>query len=124
MTTTDVDSGDTFTYTLVSGAGDTDNASFSISGANLLTNTALDYETKSSYSIRIQTSDGTAIYAKAFTINIVNVNDAPTDIILSSNSINENVATSSSIGILSSTDDDSGDTFTYTLISGTGAAAN
>ena len=51
LSTTDLDSGDTHTYTLVSGTGDTDNASFSISGANLLTNTALDYETKNSYSI-------------------------------------------------------------------------
>ena len=124
FTTTDVDSGDTFTYTLVTGSGATDNANFSISGANLLTNTAPDYETKSSYSIRIQTSDGTATYAKAFTINIANVNDAPTDIILSSNSINENIATSTSVGILSSTDDDSGDMFTYSLVSGTGDADN
>ena len=57
LSTTDSDSGDTHTYTLVSGTGDTDNASFSISGANLLTNTALDYETKNSYSILVQTSD-------------------------------------------------------------------
>ena len=40
LSTTDSDSGDTHTYTLVSGTGDTDNTSFSISGANLLTNTA------------------------------------------------------------------------------------
>ena len=90
LTTTDGDNGDSFTYTLVSGAGDTDNTSFSISGANLLTNTALDYETKSSYSIRIQTSDGTATYTKAFTINIVNVNDAPTDIGFGEESFSDN----------------------------------
>ena len=42
LSSTDPDSGDTFTYTLVSGSGDTDNASFAISGANLNTNTTLD----------------------------------------------------------------------------------
>ena len=73
LSTTDSDSGDSHTYSLVAGSGDTDNASFSISGANLLTGTALDYETKNSYSIRVQTSDGTATYAKTFTITVADV---------------------------------------------------
>jgi gliding motility-associated-like protein len=75
LSTTDSDSGDTHTYSLVSGTGDTDNASFTISGANLLTNTALDYETKNSYSIVVQTSDGTATYSKTFTISITDVDE-------------------------------------------------
>ena len=73
LSTTDSDSGDSHTYSLVAGSGDTDNGSFSISGANLLTGTALDYETKNSYSIRVQTSDGTATYAKTFTITVADV---------------------------------------------------
>ena len=73
LSTTDSDSGDTHAYTLVAGSGDTDNASFSISGANLLTGTALDYETKNSYSIRVQTSDGTATYSKTFIISVADV---------------------------------------------------
>jgi VCBS repeat-containing protein len=73
LSTTDSDSGDTHAYTLVAGSGDPDNGSFSISGANLLTGTALDYETKNSYSIRVQTSDGTATYAKTFTITVADV---------------------------------------------------
>ena len=73
LSATDSDSGDSHTYSLVAGSGDTDNASFSISGANLLTGTALDYETKNSYSIRVQTSDGTATYAKTFTITVADV---------------------------------------------------
>ena len=73
LSTTDSDSGDTHAYTLVAGSGDTDNASFSISGANLLTGTAIDYETKNSYSIRVQTSDGTATYSKTFIISVADV---------------------------------------------------
>ena len=75
LSTTDSDSGDTHTYSLVSGTGDTDNASFTISGANLLTNTALDYETKNSYSIVVQTSDGSATYSKTFTITVNDVDE-------------------------------------------------
>ncbi|MDA9184442.1 LamG domain-containing protein, partial [Flavobacteriaceae bacterium] len=85
LSTTDVDSGDTHTYTLVSGAGDTDNASFSISGANLLTNTALDYETKSSYNIRVQTSDGTDSYQKAFTITVNDLTESSITQVASNN---------------------------------------
>ncbi|MDC0119905.1 cadherin domain-containing protein, partial [Flavobacteriaceae bacterium] len=76
LSTTDSDSGDTHTYTLVSGTGDTDNASFSISGANLLTNTALDYETKNSYSILVQTSDSaSSTYTKSFNITVNDVDE-------------------------------------------------
>ena len=47
-------------------------------------------------------------------------NSAPTNISLSSSSLNENVATGTTIGALSTTDSDSGDTHTYSLVSGTG----
>jgi hypothetical protein len=76
LSSTDQDSGDTFTYTLVSGDGDTDNASFAISGADLNTNTTLDYETKNSYSIRVRTTDNSgSIYEKSFTITVNDLNE-------------------------------------------------
>ena len=62
LSTTDADNGNTFTYTLLSGGSD--NANFSISGANLVTAAVLDFETQSSYSVVIQTSDGSATYSK------------------------------------------------------------
>jgi hypothetical protein len=48
LSATDGDAGDTETFTLVSGAGDTDNASFNISGTSLHANTSFDFETKAS----------------------------------------------------------------------------
>jgi gliding motility-associated-like protein len=124
FTSTDTDSGATHTYTLVSGDGSTDNESFSISGANLLTDATLDYETKNSYSIRVQTSDGTDTYQEAFTITVNDVNDAPTDIDLSASSVDENVSTGTTVGEFTSTDTDSGATHTYTLVSGDGSTDN
>lgn len=116
FSTSDVDSGDTFTYTLVSGSGDTDNASFNISGSSLRSSSVFNYETKSSYSIRVRTTDaGGLTYEGTFTITVTNVNEAPTNIALSSASISENVPTGTTIGTLSATDPDSGDTFTYSL---------
>lgn len=78
LSTADVDPGDTFTYTLVAGTGSGDNASFTISGNRLLTNAVFDYETKSTYNIRIRTTDsGSGTYEEAFTISVTNVNEAP-----------------------------------------------
>jgi hypothetical protein len=61
-------------------ASDDDNDSFTISGTTLLTSTTLDYETKTSYNIYINVNDGSSNYAKAFTVSVTNVNEAPTDI--------------------------------------------
>ena len=72
MSTTDPDSNDSHTYSLVSGSGDTDNASFSISGSSLLTAAVFDYETKNSYSIRVRSTDSEGtFYEKAFTVAVI-----------------------------------------------------
>jgi hypothetical protein len=109
FSTSDVDGGDTFTYSLVSGTGDTDNASFNISGANLRNASIFNYEVKNSYSIRVRTTDaGGLFYEGTFTISVTNVNEAPTDISLSSASISENVPTGTTIGTFSATDPEGG----------------
>jgi hypothetical protein len=60
-----------FTYSLVSGTGSTDNASFTISGNQLLTNDAFDFVAKSSYSIRVRTTDETGqTFEQPFIISI------------------------------------------------------
>ncbi|WP_163396689.1 cadherin repeat domain-containing protein [Flavobacterium limi] len=103
LSSVDLDLGNTFTYTLVSGTGSTDNAAFSISGANLQILASPDFETKSSYSVRIRTADqGGLSFEKAFTINVNNLNEVPTDLALSATAINENVAAGSTVGVLSS----------------------
>jgi hypothetical protein len=229
LTTTDPDSGDTFTYALVSGAGDTDNGSFEIVGNALKAKASFNYEAKSSYTVRIRTTDvrglfteqqltvtvtdvnesptavnltnatatlpeststasrikladivvtddalgtnilslsgadassfeivGTALYLKSgvgldfetklsyavtvsvadsglvgpasvhtnYTLGVTNVNEAPTNVALSASAVAENQAAGASVGTLSTTDQDAGDTFTYTLVSGTGATDN
>ena len=51
---TDGGANNSYTYTLATGDGDTDNTSFTISGEALQLIAPADYETKSSYSIRIK----------------------------------------------------------------------
>ena len=113
FSTVDPEPGDAHVYDLVPGSGDTDNASFTITGNQLKTAAVFNYETKSSYSIRVRASElappfggGQAFY-RQFTINITDVNEAPTDIGLSGNSIAENSASGTVVGNLSTTDPDS-----------------
>ena len=77
LTTTDVDIGDTFTYSLVSGTGSDDNAAFNIAGDKLRAATPATMAPRS-YAVRIRTTDsGTATFEKSFTI-VVTDDVAPT----------------------------------------------
>ena len=72
LSVTDMDRGDTYTYTLVIGEGDADNSAFKIDGNNLrIKNTPA--AGKSSYSIRINVNDGAHDYSKTFTITVSDV---------------------------------------------------
>ena len=71
LSTTDADSGDTHTYTLVSGAGDTNNGLFNISGTSLRATNAASM-TPGTYTVRVQTTDAAnTTYAEAMTITVV-----------------------------------------------------
>ena len=125
FSTTDPDAGNTFTYSLVSGTGGTDNASFTISGSTLQTAASFNYEAKNSYSIRVRTTDqGGLWFEKAFTVTVTNVNEAPTDIALSASTVAENQPSGTTVGTFSTTDPDAGNTFTYSLVTGTGSTDN
>ena len=125
LTTTDPDAANTFTYTLVSGTGDTDNAAFNISGNALRASSSFDFETKSSYSVRVRSTDQGGLWTeKVFTISVTDVNETPTNINLSANSIAENSGAYATVGTLTTTDPDTANTFTYTLVSGTGDTDN
>jgi len=125
FTSTDPDTGNTFTYSLVAGTGDTNNSAFSIVSNQLQINASPNFEAQSTYNIRLRTTDqGGLSYDKPLVVNINNVNEAPTDLSLSNTSINENVAANSTVGTFTSTDPDTGNTFTYSLVAGTGDTNN
>ena len=76
VSATDSDSDDTLTYTL----GGTDAASFDIvsTSGQLETQAALDYETKSSYTVTVDVSDGNDGLGRiTVTINVTDVAEAP-----------------------------------------------
>jgi hypothetical protein len=76
FTTNDIDLGNNFNYTLVSGLGDTDNSLFAITSNQLLNVSAFDFETQNVYSIRVRTTDDSlSSYEKIFNIQVLNLND-------------------------------------------------
>jgi gliding motility-associated-like protein len=127
LTTTDPDPGNSHSYSFVPGAGSADNERFAIVGSQLRSNAVFDFETQSAYTVRVRSTDngtGNLSREEVFSIDIMNINEAPVDIDISNSIINENQSSSSLVGTLSSTDQDAGDVHTYTLISGSGSTDN
>lgn len=80
LSATDPDAGvgDAATFTLVAGAGATDNASFTVVGNVLQTAASFDYEAKNSYAVRVRATDADGqTFEKALTVTIGNINEPP-----------------------------------------------
>ena len=117
LTATDTDTTN-LTYSLATGNGTTDqhNSLFTVSGTQLLVaSSTISYDTTTSLNVNLQVSDGQNTLTKAFQITVNDVNRAPTDIGLTSNTITENASPSTVIGTLSSVDSDTTDTTSFTL---------
>ena len=66
-----------YSYELVTGTGDTDNASFQVIGNNLILREAADYEKKKSYSLRAKSTDDYGTQKEgSFTVEVIDLNDA------------------------------------------------
>ena len=73
-----VDGTGPYTFTLAAGDGDADNGSFNILGTALRLTNPVDFETQSSYALRVQVEDDNGyVFAKALTVSITNVNEVP-----------------------------------------------
>ena len=119
LISTDPDFDDSYSYSLVNGDGDADNAAFSISDNQLLIRSSPDYETKDRYNIRLQTKDsGDLIIDQAFTLNVKDINEYPSTIVLDTSDIQENIPSGSTVGTLNTIDPDTDESFTYSLING------
>jgi hypothetical protein len=123
FTTTDPDTNDQHTYSFIAGAGDTDNALFTIVGNSLQINNSPDFESKSTYNIRVASTDlGGLSFEKELVIDVNDINEKPTDLEL--NAVDENVEAGSEIGTFTTTDPDQDDKHTYSLVAGTGDTDN
>ncbi|GAA3567052.1 hypothetical protein GCM10022265_16050 [Marinobacter xestospongiae] len=77
LSSIDPDTGESFSYSLVSGSGDTDNSRFFIDG-NVLKAKDPTAMADGNYSVRIQTDDGEAQFSEAHTIQVTD--DTPAEV--------------------------------------------
>ncbi|WP_143099604.1 cadherin domain-containing protein, partial [Bradyrhizobium sp. cf659] len=113
------------TYSL----GGTDAGAFNIDGATgeVTLKASADYEVKNAYHVNVTVTDGGGLFdTKAVTINVTDVNEAPTAPVDSDNtvnSVNAHATNGTSVGLTAhSTDPDAGDSVTYQITGGTGAS--
>ena len=118
--------GAVLTYSLTNNAG----GRFAINGntgqVTVANGSLLDYGSATSHAITVRVTDeGNASqsgmsFDKAFTINVTNVNEAPTNATLTGGSVAENAANGTVVGTVAGVDPDAGATLSYSLTNNAG----
>ena len=135
ISVTDPDGGDTHSYSLVAGEGDTDNAAFTLQGTTLKTAVALNYEPKPEYRVRVRVTDnGGLVYEQAFVIKTIDLSEAPTGIATTDGPISdgnpatvdikENQPAGTLVAKLDPANPDTNNSYTYALVAGAGDTDN
>ncbi len=112
LSSTIEDREEVFTYSLAK------NNNFEIDGNQIKVKAGadLDYETEQNHKLDITVTDGTGnSYNETVTLAVNDINEAPTDIQLNHTAVDENASTGTVVAKLSATDEDSGESFTYTV---------
>ena len=113
---TDPDAGETFTYALTDDAGGRFAINSSTGEITVADGSLLNFETAASHNVTIEVTDGAGnTYNEVMSLNLTDVNETPTDLSLSADTVEENAANGTVVGTATPTDPDSGDTFTYSL---------
>ncbi len=114
--TTDADTtGEAITYSLADDAGGLFEIDTNTGEVTLVNGQSLDYETATSHNITIRSSDGTNTTDQAVTVNVTDVNEAPTDMVFDGN---DALAITNSGGSGSLALNDTGETNEYAAASG------
>ena len=116
--------GEDVRYSLATEDGSNDNDKFSIRGNVLKTRAQFDFESNSSYTIKVRAVSGEDSFEKTFVISVVNANDAPAVIQLSGTVISETALPGSFVGEFGVLDEDIEDTHTLSLVAGEGSDSN
>jgi hypothetical protein len=117
--------GPNFNYSFVTGDGDYDNKLFSISNDSLFAKTTFDFESRSLYFTRVETTDEVgATYSKLMLLLVNDINEDPYAMYLTNNTVDEKLPELSFVSKIITFDEDRMDYHTYSLIEGEGDADN
>ena len=114
MSTQDIDDGESFTYSII----DDVSGLFEVSGDQIVIKAGanVDFETGASHDVIVQVNDASGLtHTRSVTLTVNDVNEAPTDIVFSADTVDENAAAGTVVATVTTTDEDSGETFSYAL---------
>ena len=115
LSTVDADAGDSHTYAITNDPS----GYFEIVGdeVRVAAGANIDFETDQSHDITVQTTDaGGNTYSEVVTITVNDlIDEAPTDILLTGGSVDEDAAAGTTVATLSTVDADAGDSHTYAI---------
>ncbi len=119
LSTEDSDAGDSHSYAI------TDDASgyFEVVGNEVRVKAGadIDFESDASHDISVQSMDSAGnTITESFTINVNDINESPTDIVVAGGAVDENSVGGTVVANLSTVDADSGESFTYALTDASG----
>ncbi|MEO5599915.1 MAG: cadherin domain-containing protein [Cyclobacteriaceae bacterium] len=125
LVASDPDAGAVLTYSII-GGGNTGTAftiNSSSGGITVNNSAALNYETTPSFTLTVRVSDGSLFNDASVTVNLVNVNEAPTASADATVSMNENTSTGTAVHALTGSDPEAGAVLTFSIVAGnTGTA--
>ncbi len=116
LSTIDNDTEDLHSYQFA--IGNNDNDLFTIKEDSIFSNSMYNYEDVSIFTISVETIDNgypPKSLTKSYLVEIININDAPTDLSINQTEIHENMPIGTLIGEFSTTDEDVDDMFLYSL---------
>ena len=122
----DPDAGDALTYSLVDNAGgrftiDAHTGVITVATDLIGTHASLDFELSQTHNITVQATDaGGLVFTKTFRINVIDVNERPTDELLSNNTVAADASNGAVIGTVRTIDPDASEFFTYSLVDSAG----
>jgi VCBS repeat-containing protein len=79
-----------------------------------------DSDANNSYVVVVQASDGSLVDSQTITVNVSNVNEAPTGATLAGNAVAENSANGTVVGTVTGQDPDAGASLSYSLANNAG----
>ncbi len=118
ITATDPDTSTGLVYS-IAGGDDANLFAINSQSGQLYFVNAPNFETPGSslgtnaFKVKVAVSDGLKTDEQTLTINVVNANEAPTDALLSVNTVSENVANGTLVGVVTGVDPDAGGSHSY-----------
>jgi hypothetical protein len=117
----DPDTWGTLSYSLTDSAGGRFAVNATTGAVTVANGSLLNYEAATSHNITVRVTDqGGLTFDKTLTVNVTNVNEAPSNATLSASTVAEDATNGTAVGTVTGSDPDAGATFSYALTDNAG----